>query len=180
MGRPGRQPKIGPPSLLDRIDEHNAKDGDSFETVDDMFTHFFQGKKLRQEFLEYLRQGYAETDNPLFAWDARSLARKWKLSVPEWVEEYLDWANKQVLHSDNKAADVAGFFNLGGNRSRTQFRSYLTRRAMDKAVDFMNDYIREGIGVEKALGEAVRQIEDLWGIKVKEGEVRKLRLKRNK
>jgi len=186
-----RKPKIGPPSLLERVDEHNnfntdrpfslVSDGDdNLPPIDDYFRWGLEGIRLRQEFLEYLRQGYAETENPLYPWDARSLARKWKIPVPKWVEKYLDHASEGLLNTKNKPGDVSSFFGFDGNRNTTLFSAYLNWRAKYEAVDIMNDYIRQGVKVGDALGKAVLDIETLWGVEVKEGEVRKLRLRRKK
>jgi len=41
-------------------------------------------------FLAKFEEGYHRERNPLYAWEAYFLARKYKLGIPEWVLEYLD------------------------------------------------------------------------------------------
>ncbi len=96
--------------------------------------------KAQKEQLLYLERGYDETKNPLWAWDARSLARKWRLPVPEWVENYLDQAGEDLLIVENKVTknSIAKCLELNGVwGNKTIFKHYQERRARDLAVDIM-------------------------------------------
>ncbi|GEM_PF-6661196 len=180
-----RKAKIVPPSLTGKIDKQNLND--PFELAaagrfNELYEHLDQDKELRQKILEYLKQGYEETNIPLFAWDARALARKSKLPVPAWVDEYLDQTSNRLLRAGNKVPDIAGAFGFDGNTgNKTLFKRYHLRRAQDMAVDIINDHIRnKGVRVEKALDIAIEQIEKLWGLELNGEEVKKYRLRRNK
>lgn len=166
-----RKPKIGPPTIFERIREHNTINGDSFETIDEWFEHGLRGIKFRQELLEYLRQGYTETKNPLYPWDARSLAQRWQLPVPEWVKEYLDRANRELLNPENKIKDIAKVFGFDGNAgSASLFKQYQRQRALDEAVAVTNAILRNrSVTLEEAIKEA-EQVGVKYGVDLSPSE----------
>ena len=130
----------------------------------------------RKVWLEYLCAEYEKTNNPLYAWDARSLAREWGLPVPAWVEEYLDRAGKTLLHAEKKADDVSGAFGFKGDIGKTSlFRQYERQRAIEHAKNIVQNYINRGESLKAAIKKAVAEVNHTYGTDLKEEVIRKQR-----
>lgn len=138
-----RKPKIGPPSLTEKVGKHKStKLSINMATAGEkelkkLRKYFDQEKKLLQETFEYLRQSYIETNNPLFIWDARAVARNWNVAAPKWVEDYFDRVGKRLLDAED-IKDIPICLEANGVWGKqTIFEHYKGKCAKDTAVDII-------------------------------------------
>ncbi|MBW2631262.1 MAG: hypothetical protein JRC90_05790 [Deltaproteobacteria bacterium] len=59
-----------------------------------------------QKWIELFHDDFKNTENPLAAWDAFMVARKYNEPVPTWVLEYLEKVGKQLLKAENTSSDL--------------------------------------------------------------------------
>lgn len=65
--------------------------------------------------LKALKILYKKEKNPMYAWRAYHLTRKWSKTIPKWVLEYLDESSQRLIHENrsgresDKVSDNFGF-----------------------------------------------------------------------
>jgi hypothetical protein len=135
----------------------------------------------RKAWLQYLGKEFEDTHNPLCPWDARSMARKWGLPVPRWVEEYLDRAGKKLLHAENKTEILSLAFGFKADTGgSSQFRQYELRHAKEYALALAEDLIRQGEQVDWAIGKAAHEAEKALQIPLSSEVILNYRLEKRK
>ena len=177
----GRKANIRNEEHRRSIPKKTWKKGEPIEKLKEALRGISDLVNRRKAWLQYLGSEYAKTKNPLYPWDARSLAREWRLPIPEWVEEYLDRVGKKLLHAENKVTVITWALGFKGDIGRTsQFRQYELRHAKEYAVALMEHYISEGDSVEYAAGRAADEAGKFFGIKLSGENILRYRMKRNK
>lgn len=117
--------------------------------------------KLADYIIECERRAYIATGNPLCAWSAYGIARKFRREIPEWVLEYLDKSRVKLMFGvagqiektgggRDLGPTIASAFGLAGRGKRgTPFESYYDTNWW-KYGRAVREYVKAGNSLEDA------------------------------
>jgi len=148
------------------IDDKTKDVGDRLK---DFFTRHNNIRRKKKLWLdEVFQRDFAETGNPLAAWDAFLLARKMKEPIPGWVLEYLEMVADRLLRPNNTASRTAWCLGFQGGAGPGPWKQYLSYQVRRTAIAHMRRKAKTQ--PEKAIDdlcvEVVGEVKKRWGVTV--------------
>ena len=152
-----------------------CKEGDLEMRMKSLFLNHNARLKKKRAVLNSFEDIFNQAGNPLSAWDAFILARKWELPIPEWVYNYLEKSADRLLRTKNTPADVlwALGFEQGDGPSawrqyhRFQIRETALAHVLQRAIE------EPKYSIDDLCFEAVEVVKKKWGQEVEWDSIKK-------